>query len=378
MVAHASPKCRRGSLWASYLLGIVLVLAVAGSGPAAAEETAPGPPAFAAGVSAETIRSLIDTIEDDNARAAFVGHLRALLALEREQTQETETASGNLLAALSDQIRRASEHVLSALTIVLDLPRLVRWFTTHLGEHAFRMTLLEEFLRFAVVIGIALAGERIARFAFREPRRAIEERESDDLAARVLFLAARTMLDLLPLAAFAALAYGTMPLAEPADVTRLILLAVVNSRIIVRAIVAIARMALAPSVHELRLLPLGDFGAAYVFVWIRRITAIAVYGYILSGIAPLVGLPRGTDLFLLNVVGVGLWVERALIFCVDPAQGFCINRHLQGIHKRPSDLSLVENVDPLGRREGMIAVAFEDIVGGEKSGKESSHDIKNN
>jgi small conductance mechanosensitive channel len=80
--------------------------------------------------------------------------------------------------------------------------------------------------------------------------------------------------------------------------------ALINANLIARAIALGAWMVLAPTVPRLRLVPLGDENANYLYIWIRRLTNIALYGYFIAEAALLVGLPKAGHAFLLKLLGV--------------------------------------------------------------------------
>ena len=91
---------------------------------------------------------------------------------------------------------------------------------------------------------------------------------------------ARTILDLAPIAVFAAVAYGALTLIGPeAPGGRLAAIALINANVLARGVIAMARMLLAPRVAELRLFPIGDETANYLFVWVRRLANLTIYGF---------------------------------------------------------------------------------------------------
>src|SRR3546814_17772808 len=96
----------------------------------------------------------------------------------------------------------------------------------------------------------------------------------------------RLLLELLPIAAFAAVAYVVLPLTDPRPATRLVALAVVNAIIVARAVRAIALVLLSPSAPQLRLPHLSDESAHYCFFRVSPLPAVTVYGYFLAQAGP--------------------------------------------------------------------------------------------
>jgi len=131
---------------------------------------------------------------------------------------------------------------------------------------------------------------------------AITRFELQALAAELL--AGRTVLDLVPLAAYAAAAYATAPVVRPTPEVQILALTLVNAYLIVRGILAVARMALAPMVGSLRILPLSDMTANYLFIWIRRLVGLSVFGFFFAQAALLLGLPVGGYRGVLGLLGL--------------------------------------------------------------------------
>jgi len=110
-------------------------------------------------------------------------------------------------------------------------------------------------------------------------------------------------LELIPVAAFAAAAYGLLPLLEPRAGTQLVALTLVNAIILVRVILALAKLILVPGAPSLRLLPLDNESVQYLYIWIRRLVVIGVYGFFILEAALLLGLPDGLYTFFLKLLG---------------------------------------------------------------------------
>jgi small conductance mechanosensitive channel len=93
-------------------------------------------------------------------------------------------------------------------------------------------------------------------------------------------LAFRTLLDLLPVLAFAGAAYGALVFLDPEQVTRLIAVAIINASLLTRAILVIARLVFAPHVESLRVLSIPDETANYAYLWIKRFAYLSIYGFL--------------------------------------------------------------------------------------------------
>ena len=91
---------------------------------------------------------------------------------------------------------------------------------------------------------------------------------------------------------------------EISDEGRLAAVALIQANIIVRAILAISKMLLAPQIALFRVLPLKDETANYLFVWAKRFANLTVYGYFILEAALVVGLPVALYQTLLKFLGL--------------------------------------------------------------------------
>ncbi len=301
------------------LLGVAAaLLLVAGlSAPPAMAEAAAETASEAASTGAdakiniEDIDSLVALIEDPEARAVFVARLHALAAARRASAAPAEPEAGpggGLLAELSERARAASARVAGGAAVVLDAPKLARWLSRQLADAGTRARWIDGLWRILLVIALGLVGEWLASWLLARPRRAVEGRESDTVLLRLPFLIARTILDLIPVAVFAAAAFGALSLVEAGPATRLVALTIVNAVLIARTALALARALLVPRAPTLRVLDLGDLTAAYLFVWVRRLVTVGVYGAFALEAALLLGLPAEAHAILLVLLGLALLV----------------------------------------------------------------------
>ena len=177
-----------------------------------------------------------------------------------------------------------------------------------------------------LVLALAMLVEFLLRLLLRRPRAAVEAKDTDAWPVRLLFLSARTILDLLPIGAFAATAYGVLPLLEPTDAVRLIALTIIYANVLARAILAIARMILVPKAETLRLVPLSTEDARYLYLWVRRFANTTIYVYFTIQAAALFGLPAD--------------VAEAF----DPGAGLGCRRHDDRLY--PAEPPLGRRLDP--------------------------------
>ena len=298
------------------LLALSLLAAPLVAGPAAAQ--LPPPPAAAAapspaeappGASASDLRALLDTLSDEAARARFLTHLRALVDSEAGiavQPAAVSPAPGrdDWLSGATQSLGAFSGSVLSLVGEIEQLPAQAGQLLDDLSD-----PLVLERVGWAVtmviaVLAAAMLAEYIAKAVLARLRRAIEARPGRGFFMRTLLLALRTLIDIVPIAAFAAAAFGVLALVELNFIVRLAVVTVINANVLARLILAGARAVLTPDAPQMRLFPLDHEGAAYGYLWVRRFTYTLVYGHFLLRAAWVLGLALPTYRFLGNVLAL--------------------------------------------------------------------------
>ncbi len=266
----------------------------------------------AAAVSASDLDRLLATLESPEERDKFIRQLRGLVEAQK-QTEPSiplvqERMASRFLETLSEEVADIGQGLLSAAAFIADAPKAYAWLQAELGDERNRKRLIEIF---ATVIGVLLAGwiaEYFAKSLLARARRWVETRQVAGRWARLPYAALLALLQAIPVLVFAAVAFSTLTLSEPSRTARLVALALINANLIARAIMLVVGILLVPQCAHLRPLRLSDETAAYMYVWARRVTNIAVYGYFIAEAALLVGIPRRGHRFLLDllVVIIGL------------------------------------------------------------------------
>lgn len=331
-------------------MALLLGLLLSPASPLLAQDSAPVMPTTSdAGAltssSAADLEALARTLEDDAARARFTNELRALIEVRRSLApppataptpaakpepatppaadpvpSEADIAKSNLGARLiftvSSGVRRLSEQVMEGVGVLRDLPRLADWFKAQADNRSARDFWLGLLGKLALVLAAGYVAEWLVGRALAAPRRRIESDPADSLLQRLLFGIARCCLDFLTILAFAAATYGVLALVEPGPRTRLVILAIVNAHIAVRVVLALARVLLAPSASRLRPLRLGDETAHYLYIWVRRVGAVVIYGYFAAEALLLLRFGRNAHELALKLVGL-VTVTMLVIFVLQ-------------------------------------------------------------
>mgnify|MGYP000860159014 CR=1 FL=1 len=290
------------SLFASALSLLVVAF------PATAQDRAPDRPPPAA-VAGDEIDRLVSTLEDDQARARLVEQLRALVEARR-QVEAPEPADG-LLEGLSTAIGEMGDDVLAAVGNLRDLPRLADWIAGQVADPQARHRWGVMLMHLGLVLGAGALAERVAAFLLARTRRSAAPAEAAPLLVRLPLAAMRALLDIVPVGAFAAAAYGVTTLLGLAGNVRVAAITVITAYAGVRVLVVLARMLAAPRTPTLRLLPVDDETAEYLVIWTRRLAGVCVFGYFIADAARLLGLPRAGFNALLK--GIGLAIAGMLV-----------------------------------------------------------------
>lgn len=264
-----------------------------------------------AGIKGADVDGLITTLEDPAARDKLVNQLKALKALNAGGPESDAAADappsrigGRLIESLSEKIDAVSGELVGGAELLLDAPRIVAWVQRQASVPENRDRWLEVLWRVIAILFAGFVAEWIVRRLLARTRASIEGQERDSVWLRLPFLIARTFIDIVPIAAFAAAAYVIMPMLDPSELTRLVAISLVNANVIARAVMAVARMFFVPRATNLRIVSIGDETANYIVLWIRRFTNIGVYGYFFAEAALLLGMPKGGYLALIKIIGL--------------------------------------------------------------------------
>jgi small conductance mechanosensitive channel len=269
--------------------------------PATAAEPGKAP----AKTETKDLERLVNTLEDPAKRDAFVADLKSLISAQKGTKEAVEKPVGSkLLEAVSEKVESVGKELADAAATLIDLPQLATTLRQAMSNPESRSLWLMVLLKLAAILAAGLAGEWLALLAMRRPRAAIETQTTDGFWVHLVFVILRTALELVAVAAFAAAAYGMMTLTAPAHQGQVIAIALINASVIARAVTAVARMLLAPRVASMRLIPMTDETANYSFVWIRRLTNLCAYGFLLLNAALALGLAQAAYQLLLKLLGL--------------------------------------------------------------------------
>ena len=303
-----------------YRAALLLLFCVATILPATSRADTPAPAAQPAPVTVDELERLVDTLQDDAARAKLVAELRALIAAQRSVAAEKPAATA-ILGQLSQQIDALTGEILAGVAVIVDAPRLFGWARHQVSDPAARRLWIEASFAFVLVFGIAIIAEWIVRRVLARLMPRFPARHRDTRIVRALFALLSLVLDILPILAFAAVAYTALSMAlDPLTRARITLSVLVNAAVEARLILCIARNALLPADTGAEFVPLDAETRNYLYIWVRRFILWAVFGYAVPEAAWWLGVPGAIYALVLNAMGLVLALLTIIFMLQNRAQ----------------------------------------------------------
>jgi len=333
----------------------------------AAPAPTPSSPAPVSGITPEQARQALEVLNDPAKRAEVVNTLEAVVKAESavpvaaapastppgpkaavpapppaSTTSKVTLEPGSLGAAVLGGANgfagRISAQAVRAVQAVRGFPLLWGWLVM-MATNPLAQTLLREAIwRVAIAFGCALAVEWGVRLVLRHPVHILEGRSPETESApapaepdtgegraevgeteppghrqnaaltrlhRLPLVLLRFVLDLLPVLGFAIAGHIVAATAiGGSEQTRLIVVAMVDAYVICSAVVCLGRMMLSPQAQRLRLVRISDGTAQWATTWIRRIAAVAAFGYAIAQVGQLLGMSDAAHDGLLKLVSL--------------------------------------------------------------------------
>jgi small-conductance mechanosensitive channel len=315
---------------------LLTLLSLSAISPARAQ-TAPQAPtdAHSALTPAEAQRAL-DALQDAGKRDQLIETLRSIAKVSTVAPAATAPVAANsavaadgvgadILSEASSKIGELSAEFEHSVRATTKFPLLWRWLTNTANDSQAQQLLLSILWRAAAVALLALFAERLVQFALRRPFAALDARATLEVSpagadagaslhvrrltglrravGRAPLVAARLVLALAPIAAFAAIGNSLLATNIGEDpVARIAILALVNAYVICRTVMSVLRALIGGSTQGASLLaPPADIAVA-TEAWVRRIVGVAVFGLAFANIARALGLYRPAYWALVKLV----------------------------------------------------------------------------
>jgi small conductance mechanosensitive channel len=268
--------------------------------PAPTENEPAGPAA-----SRQDLESMLETLRDPAKRAELEKDIETLLQLQeaQEPLPEEQSIGARMLGAFSAAFQRLSDFMEELGRSFGASGHLLAWLELQGSDPGRRAMWLEIGEDLALSLGAGLLVGYAINIGVKAGRKRLAMRAGDRLFRRIRFAAVRFVLELLPIIAFGVVALVVASWAAPIADARLALLAIINATLISMAGTVVARFLFSPFEPGLRLLPLSDSTAVYLYIWARRMIVVAVWGYVLMQTALLLGLPPAGYVVAAKILG---------------------------------------------------------------------------
>ena len=314
------------------LLGLLLMLWFAPlcANPSMVPSSGTIKPHESAEPSAEQVKSLIATLENDQSRAKLLNQLHLLIKTQ-EKTQQPDAgdATAEVLRDLSKSTVGLIDQFILAAGGINQLPEIADWLQKQAFDPAKRQVWVRTLLNLALILTTSYLTLFLLQFGLRKPRRLITEKSREKWWVRLSMVLLTSLLDLIPLTGFGVTGYLSLGLVNPAEPTRLVALAWINAILLVRLLQLIGRVVFCADTPNLRLGRLDDESAHYAEIWIRRLAGVGVYGYFLIQSAHFLGLPQFAFSALMHLLGL---LMTALLLVLILQNRGTVARWIRGPH----------------------------------------------
>lgn len=289
-----------------YPLVLIVILAIspALSGPAHA--AAPVAPPAVGDVtpapSAADLKGLVRTLEDPDQRARLIDQIQALIAAETARTNPAAPrapaakplAWGDaFVALLADQAKLVGGGFAEIMTLT-PVSSLARWASHTATDPEARVFWLRAVATFLGVLGGALLLERGTNAVLGGARRRLGVPPTASFWAKAASLVGEVLVRWIPILVFFGTGYALLVLALAAGGTdtgtRIVVLAVLQARALVRAIMVVVAAFLERAVGGTGVVRVDEETANYGLVWTGRLIRFAAYSYFAVGVARYMGL----------------------------------------------------------------------------------------
>jgi small conductance mechanosensitive channel len=259
----------------------------------------------AAVATATEVEQVIATIEDEQKRAELLTQLRLLNTASRAlDTSQAGSSGADILLELSKWVHSASAKLVRSLNTLTTLPTAFSELGSRLVAAGDTINWLAIVAKIVAVLLCAWLAQAVVKRLLVHGRTALEGSMPETWFAKIAIQFGRAAIELLEIGVFAIFAYIAISLLRFGENPQLLMLAIINVTLLTRAVAVFARLLFSPGFSQLRLIPASDESANYWFLWIRRLSIVGVYGYVLVETVFLLGLPETLHKALLNFLGL--------------------------------------------------------------------------
>ncbi|MGB0712600.1 MAG: mechanosensitive ion channel domain-containing protein [Gammaproteobacteria bacterium] len=254
------------------------------------------------------LKALIKALENDDERARLIRRLQALSSVRQAEESEGEgvkTAASEAVASLSRRVARVAEAADSLVDTLRATPVGLKAVVDALSDPEQRARWLTIAARLLSVLGAGVIVAWLVRRMISRGRKSDPgECRTRPVWCRLWNQSVGLILDMLPIAAFAAAAFAVLAVVDPRQETRYVAVILINAALVVQATLAFAGFFFAPGRTRSRLWEFGDETAHYLYHWVRRLAGIVVFGVATLEAARYLGMEAGAYQMLLRLLGL--------------------------------------------------------------------------
>lgn len=289
------------------LLSIVLLAAA----PAAAQI-----PSLSTGGNGDTVAAttdleqLVKTLEDPQRRDQLLQDLKTLLAAQQKAaaTEKTSKVGEHLSDVVADHTERVGAVFQQFVDWLGTFDHLPGWIAKQVQDPRRRAFWTEVGTVVGLTVLMVFLARSVVGIALRKPVRKLRDSDPRSIQNRVLLAVALAMLEAFIVAVTIGAGYATLLVVSGRHAIEDGTLVLVNAWAIQTGVGVVARFILAPYSERLRLIPLRSETAAYLYVWVMRLTTVVAVGFVGAKLAE----PFGA-----GAVGArGIQIAAALVFAV--------------------------------------------------------------
>lgn len=260
-------------------------------------------------IDAAQAKAMVATLEDPQKRQQLIDQLKLLAAVD-PNTIDANTVTdqiGNSVSAFAGALLdQAASRAGTLLSAVRDLPRTSGNVVDMLTDNNRQARWMEQFTDWAVVVGAALACGWTTTLLLTPWRNRVRREGDSTVWQKLLRAVGLALLYAIPVLLVMLAAFAALTWVAPVATARAAALAMINALVAWGLLQALAVAVLMPDAGQHRLLPILDETAQYLLIWIRRLSAVAASGYVLSVTLTATGLPTGLVHLVERIFGVVL------------------------------------------------------------------------
>jgi len=293
----------------SALVGALALLGLLLGGASAVAATTPAQVTDQAGVSAADIDKLVSTLQDDQKRAALIKQLQVLSAAEKGTTSAAPPTPSDLLSIITDHLQSIGSDMVDATSVLVAAPNLMGWFRRQINDPATLASWEEVGRNVALILAAAVLADLVMRQLSKVIHRRATRHPRVTWFGRIGMLLLSILLAAIPFCAFLIAADLAAEYLQPKLSTRRVVTVLIHAWVYARLIIVTAwALLLAPRTAGWTLVPVSEETANYLFIWVRRFTQVAFYGFALIPAFWWLGAPGAVSAILQKLVALLLTV----------------------------------------------------------------------